>query len=150
MTDEPRNCGTSAEGRDAKGRFAPGNPGRPKGTRHKATLAAEAILDGEADALTRKAVELAMEGDTTALRLCLDRIAPPRKDAPIRFDLPAIDRATDATEAMSALLASVAAGDVTPAEAAGVAGLIETWRKTKETSDLENRIAALETARQKT
>ncbi|WP_299436778.1 DUF5681 domain-containing protein [uncultured Rhodospira sp.] len=149
MTDDTRNNGGATEGRDEKGRFAPGNPGRPRGARHKATLAVEAILDGEAEALTRRAIELAMEGDTTALRLCLERIAPPRKDAPIRFDLPAIARATDAAGAMSALLASVAAGDVTPQEAAGVAGLIEAWRKTKETSDLESRIAVLEAARQK-
>src|SRR5215204_4346329 len=56
------------------GRFKPGNPGRPKGARHKTTLAIEALLDGEAEALTRKAIELAKAGDLVALRLCLDRI----------------------------------------------------------------------------
>ncbi len=39
------------------------------GARHKATVAAEALLDGEAEALTRKAVEMALAGDGTALRL---------------------------------------------------------------------------------
>jgi hypothetical protein len=49
-----------------------GNPaGPPKGTRHKATIAAEALLDGEVEALTRKAIERALEGDGVALRLCL-------------------------------------------------------------------------------
>jgi hypothetical protein len=75
-------------GRNADGTFGPGNCGKPKGTRHKATLAAMALLDGEAESLSRKAVELALQGDTTALRLCLERIAPPRKDAPVTFDLP--------------------------------------------------------------
>ena len=57
-----------------------GNPnGRPKGSRNAATLALESLLDGEAEALTRKAVELALAGDIAALRLCLDRILPPRK-----------------------------------------------------------------------
>jgi hypothetical protein len=52
-----------------------GNPeGRPKGARNRATLAAERLLDGEADTLTRKAIQLAQQGDTTALRLCIDRI----------------------------------------------------------------------------
>src|SRR5918998_3546498 len=61
-----------------------GNPaGRPKGARHKYLLAMEALLDGEAESLTRKAIELALAGDTTALRLCLDRLAPPRKGRPI-------------------------------------------------------------------
>ena len=55
-----------------------GNPlGRPKGARNRATIAAEALLDGEAEALTRKAIELALDGDTTALRLCLERLMPP-------------------------------------------------------------------------
>ena len=57
-----------------------GNPtGRPKGARNKATLAAEALLDGEAEQITRKAIEKAKAGDMVAIRLCLDRIAPPEK-----------------------------------------------------------------------
>jgi len=56
-----------------------GNPaGKPKGARHRATLAAEALLDGEAEALTRKAIELALEGNIFALKICLDRILPAR------------------------------------------------------------------------
>ena len=74
--------------------FAPGmsgNPaGRPKGARNRATVAAEALLEGEAEALTRKAVELALAGDVTALRLCLERVVPPRKDRAVAFDLPAV------------------------------------------------------------
>ena len=56
-----------------------GNPaGRPKGSRSKATLALEAIFEGEADALTRKVIELALDGDTQALRMCLDPLWCPR------------------------------------------------------------------------
>jgi Family of unknown function (DUF5681) len=51
-----------------------GNPeGRPRGSRNKATMAVEALLDGEANAIARKAVERALEGDMAALRLCLER-----------------------------------------------------------------------------
>jgi Family of unknown function (DUF5681) len=63
--------------------FEPGRSGNPagkaRGTRNKVTLAIEALLDGEAEALTRKAIEIAKGGDLAALRLCLDRLAPPRK-----------------------------------------------------------------------
>jgi hypothetical protein len=44
-----------------------GNPkGRPKGSRNQATLLAEALLDGEAETLTRTMIEKASDGDTTA------------------------------------------------------------------------------------
>ena len=63
----PEITGAKQGGRFQKGRS--GNPaGKPKGARHRATLAAEALLDGEAEALTRKAVELALAGDGIALR----------------------------------------------------------------------------------
>lgn len=81
MTD--RKCG-----RNADGRFGSGNPAKPRGTRHKATQAVLALLEGEATALTRKAVEMALQGDGVALRLCLDRIAPPRMDSPVQFAMP--------------------------------------------------------------
>lgn len=131
-------------GRNSDGTFGPGNPGKPKGTRHKATRAALALLDGEAEALTRRAVELALEGDTTALRLCLERIAPPRKDAPVTFTLPPMQSAADAAKAAGAVLNSVAGGDLTPTEGAHIMALVETYRRTLETTELEARVVALE------
>ena len=84
MTNNSENSGRH------QGQFKPGqsgNPaGKPKGTRNKATLAVEALLDGEAEELTRKAIELAKTGDIPALRICLDRILPPRKDRPLNLD----------------------------------------------------------------
>jgi len=135
---------TRKNGRNTDGTFGPGNPGKPQGTRHKATMAALALLDGEAEALTRQAVTMALAGDTTALRLCLERIAPPRRDAPVTFDLPPMETARDAASAAGAELAAVAIGDLTPTEGAHVMGLIETYRRTLETTELEARLAALE------
>jgi hypothetical protein len=63
------------------------------------TLAVEALLDGEAETITRKAIKLAKDGNMAALRLCLDRIAPPRKDRPVLFELPPVSSAADATNA---------------------------------------------------
>ena len=58
-----------------------GNPaGKPQGCRNHATRTAETLLDGEAEALTRKAVTLALGGNALALRLCLDRVIAPRRD----------------------------------------------------------------------
>ena len=131
-------------GRNSDGTFGPGNPGKPKGSRHKATLAAQALLDGDADKLTRKAVELALDGDTTALRLCLERISPPRKDAPVAFDLPPMHSAADAAKAAGAVLDAVAGGDLTPTEGAHIMALVETYRRTLETSELDARLTALE------
>jgi len=134
-------------GRNTDGTFGPGNSGKPKGTRHKATQAALALLDGEAEALTRQAVTLALGGDTTALRLCLERIAPPRRDAPVTFDLPPMEIARDAARAAGALLGAVAAGDLTPTEGASLMALVEGFRRTLETTELEARLAALEAVR---
>ena len=137
-------------GRNADGTFGPGNSGKPKGTRHRATQAVMALLDGEAEALTRRAVEMALGGDGTALRLCLERIAPPRKDVPVSFALPSMQSARDAAGAAAAVLASVADGELTPTEGAHVMGLIETYRRTLETSELESRVVALEGHRERT
>lgn len=131
-------------GRNSDGTFAAGNPGKPRGTRHKATRAALALLDGEAEALTRQAVKMALGGDGAALRLCLERIAPPRRDAPVQFDLPRMETARDAAKAAGAVLEAVAEGDLTPTEGAHIVALVETYRRTLETSELEARVAALE------
>lgn len=131
---------------DENGKFAPGNPGRPKGARHKATRAVEKLLDGEAKELTRKAVSMALEGDTTALRLCLERIAPPRKDTPVCFALPPMKSANDACDAAQAVLQAVSEGQLTPLEGASVMTLVESYRRTLETTELEARLAALEAA----
>jgi hypothetical protein len=131
-----------------RGQFKPGqsgNPkGRPRGARHRTTLAALELLNGEAEALSRKAVELALEGDTTALRLCLERIAPPCREAPVTFEIPEMVTAADASKAMAGLLKAVADGDLVPAQGAAVANLIEAFRWTLETEELERRIERLE------
>jgi|HubBroStandDraft_4_1064222.scaffolds.fasta_scaffold832612_1 hypothetical protein len=124
--------------------FQPGNPGRPKGARHKTTLAIETLLDGEAESLTRKAIEMAKGGDITALRLCLDRIAPARKDRTIAFELPPVSTVADIVIASGALLLAVAEGDLTPSEAGELSKLLDGHRLAMTTAELEARIAKLE------
>jgi hypothetical protein len=135
-------------GRKQDARFKPGESGNPagnsKGTRNRATLAMEALLDGEAEALTRKAVELALEGDTPAMRLCLERIAAPRKDRPVSFALPKLETAADAVLASAALLQAVAGGELTPMEAAELSKLVADYVEALKVSELEKRLAVLE------
>jgi hypothetical protein len=129
-------------------RFKPGqsgNPeGRPKGSRNTTTVALENLLDGQAQALTQKAIDLALAGDMAALRLCLDRILPPRKDRPVTFDLPPIKSAGDAAAVGSAVLAAVAAGELTPSDAAEIGKLIDSYVKAFETAELAERLERLE------
>ncbi len=140
-----------AENTGAKhpGAFKPGisgNPaGKPKGARHKVTLAMEALLEGEHEKLTRKAIEMALAGDGPALRLCLDRLAPPRKDSPIAIELPPVKSAEDTVAASTAVLAAMSSGEITPDEAGRVMALLTAHRAIIETGDLERRLAALET-----
>jgi hypothetical protein len=125
-------------------RFKPGNPGKPKGTRSRATMAAEALLNGEAEKLTRMAIDKALDGDSIALRLCLERLVPPRKDSPVMIELPEIANAADVVGASAAVLAAVGAGDVTPDEAGRVMTLLTAHKNIVEMGELERRIAALE------
>jgi hypothetical protein len=143
MAAEPENNGT-ASGRDARGRFAPGNPGRPPGIRNKTTRAVMQILGEHAETLAWQAVARALEGDTAALRLVMERIAPPARDAPVTFALPRMEIARDAAQAAGAVLEAVAGGELTPSEGQAIMGLVEGFRRALETSELEARIAALE------
>ena len=139
-----RKYGANTDNRDAEGKFAEGNPGKPKGARHKVTRAVEELFEGQASELTQKAIDKALEGDTTVLRLCLERIAPARKDVPVQFDLPPINNASDAAEAALAVLQAVSESNVTPLEGATVMGLVEQYRRVLETSEIETRIEVLE------
>lgn len=122
-----------------------GNPaGKPKGTRNKTTLALEALLDGEAESLTRKAIEMAKAGDGPALRLCLDRIVPARKDRPVAFDMPKLETAEDALKASIAIVEAVAGGELTPLEADELSRVVANFVKAAESADLAGRIKRLE------
>ena len=108
----------------------------------------EALLDGEGEALTRKAVEMALAGDALALRLCLDRLLPALRERPVRVDLPPLASAKDAVAASAALLAAVAGGEVAPGEARELGRLIELHLKALEVHEIETRLAALEARQQ--
>jgi hypothetical protein len=107
-------------------------------------MAMEALLEGEAEALTRKAIDLAKQGDMAALRLCMERIVPPRKDRPIRFKLPKLETPADAVKATAALVKAVASGDLTPGEAAELSKVVEGFTKAVELHEIQQRLDRLE------
>ena len=127
-----QNCRGRCVGRPfEKGRS--GNPaGRRSASRNKATLAAAALLAGESQALTRTSVELALAGDPTAMRLCIERLLPPCRERTVKFTLPPI--VSDISAAMRAVTAALAKGNITPGEAATIAGVVETFARTIETT----------------
>jgi Family of unknown function (DUF5681) len=140
------------EGRDAEGRFRKGQSGNPagrsRGSRNKAIVAAEMLLEGEAEALTRRALERALEGDTAALRLCLDRIIPPRRGRAVRLDeVGPVCSAADLGHTMAAITTAATGGVITPGEAAELAQVIEIFVRAVETSDFERRLKQLEDRR---
>ena len=131
-------------GRNTAGQFSAGNSGRPKGSRNKATIAIEILLQGQAEALTQTAVTKALEGDSVALRLCMERIAPTPKDQPVSFSLPKMKNALDASEAAGSVLTAVSEGELTPVEATRVMGPIDSYRRTLELTEIKQRLQALE------
>jgi hypothetical protein len=122
-----------------------GNPrGRPMGSRNSATLACEALLEGQAEALTQKAVDMALAGDTVALKICIDRIFPPRKDRPVTFPLPPINTARDAADVMSSVMTAVAAGQLTPADASELSKVVACTVKSFEAAEFTDSLARMD------
>ena len=122
-----------------------GNPaGKPKGARHKTTLLAEMLMADDVEAVVVAVINAAKGGDMAACRIILDRIAPARRDNPVAFELPKIERPADAVAAGAAILAAVAHGSLTPSEAGEVYKLIEGFVRTLEASEFEARLRALE------
>ena len=131
-------------GRNTDGTFSSGNSGRPKGTRNLKTVAIESLLEGQAKALTQTAISKALEGDSVALRLCMDRIMPAPKDKRIKVQLPSISSPRDLLKAASDVMISVQSGELTPLEGEKVMALLERFQKLFVSVDLVERIEALE------
>jgi hypothetical protein len=139
----PSNSGRNSDGTFAKGNNA--NPaGKPKGTRHAATRLAEALIDGRAKELVDKAVDMALAGDPTAMRIVMDRLCPPRRERSVSLDMPSIQSAADLITAAAALTDATASGDITPGEAASLSTLVGNVAKAIETVEIVARLAKLE------
>ena len=125
----------------------PGGPGRPQGSRNKATLLLDELAKGEAPTVLAKVVDAARDGDMRAAEIILARVWPVRKGRPVALDLPAMESAADVVRALSVVAAEMASGNITPEEAQAVAAVLEGKRRAVETVELEARITALEQER---
>ncbi len=136
--------------RNAKGQFAKGASGNPagrlRGTRNRATMLTEQLLDGASRRLAEKAVEMALAGDAAALRLCMERIIAPRRHRPTAFALPPLETAADLAPALSAIAQAVGEGLLSTAEASELSQLADSFIRALEAGELEARLQRLENA----
>ena len=129
------NTGRKQASRFQKG--VSGNPrGRPKGSLNKATIMAQALIDGQSEALTQTLIQMALEGEPTAMRLSMERLLAPRRDRPVSFQLRRIDSARDAAEAQSDIAAAVSSGRMTPAEGADLSKVLANAARAFEVAEL--------------
>ena len=143
MAVEPGNSGTKQDGRFRPGQS--GNPaGKPPGTKHHATRMAEHLMEGAAESVVQAVLAAAQDGDMVAARLVLERIAPVRKGRPVTLPLPTVNTAGDVLAALGATVKAMADGDITPDEAATVAGVLEVKRRAIETVELAVRLEVIE------
>ncbi len=130
----------------ANGRFAPGshgNPlGRPRGVRNRTAM--ESLLDGEAEAISGKLVGLALGGDPTALRLCVERLMPRLKSRSINLELAPINTPADVSAAITAVVDAATCGEIDTEQARNIAAVIEVKRKSLETIELDERMTLIE------
>jgi hypothetical protein len=127
-----------------------GNPaGRPRGSRNRATLLMEGLLADDAEAIGRKAIEMAKQGDMSAIRLCMDRLSPARKGQPVAFELPPLDKPADSVAGAAEIVAGVAAGELTPSEGADLAKVVDVYVRAIATNAFDERLTKLEATTQR-
>ena len=124
--------------------FQRGNPGRPRGSKNRTTRLLEQLMAREGDKLTRKAVDLALDGNVKCIEMCLDRLIPRRIGRPVNFTLPAVNGAKDVVVAMAAITNAVNDGSLTTEEAGQMVHILNGYLKALETYGFATRIGALE------
>lgn len=141
-------AGKEQPGRGLGQPFRPGQSGNPKGRRagtlNRVSVLAQRLMDDDAEEVILALLKAAKDGDVSAIKLVLERMAPLPRNRPVHFTAPIIETAADLCNAMGTVLQGVASGELTPDEAVSIASLVETRRRTIETLELDARIAALE------
>jgi hypothetical protein len=140
-----------SENRKMRGRpFEKGNPGRPRGSRNKMSVALEQLLEGQAEAVVAKVVEKALEGDRMAMRLVFERLMGSRHERPLTdLDLPTIQSAADGAAVASAILAAAASGKITPAQGLALMQMVDSAVRAFSASEFDQRLRVLEESEKK-
>ena len=127
-----------------------GNPmGKRPGTRNRATIIAEEMLDSAARPLLRGAIDDAQGGDGVMTRFCLSRIIGPRRERPVRFELPPIKSAADLSAAMQAVTAAVAQGELTIREGWEFSQMIDNFIRAIDASEFARQLDRVEAAQER-
>jgi hypothetical protein len=138
----------NAEEMQVSGKFRKsqsGNPnGKTKGTKNRATLAAEQLLQGDLDNICRRLIEEDLIGNMQAIKLVLDRVLPPKKDRVIDVQLPKLQTTDDAVNAISIIIDPVASGEITPSEGEAMSRDVDAFIKTFQAHEIEKRVSMLE------
>ena len=133
----------SLQNPEIRGRpFEKGNSGRRPGSKNKTTVVAEALLKDEESELVRKAIAIAKAGDVQMLKFLLDRILP--KERSVNVALPPLEHASDAIDAMGAIIEPVRTGQITANEAAALANLIAACSRIIDVAELGERLDNIE------
>jgi len=122
-----------------------GNPaGRPRGLRSKKSIALEALLDGESEALFSKMIDRAKMGDDISLRLCAERMMAPRRERPVPLALPRVESDADARRASADIMEALAEGEITPKEAEHLLRVVAGATVIIQSSDIAARLIRIE------
>lgn len=139
--------------RETKEKFVPkykkgqsGNPkGKKPGTLNKRTQLAN-VLDLHAEDLVKKAIEMALDGDAHALKLCIERLVPKVTSQPIQFDLGKVDEKN--TDSLSTIgqdvLMAISRGELTLDDAQKLFVILDKQRHLIEFTDLVSKVKEIE------
>src|SRR5262249_11231004 len=126
-----------------------GNPaGMKPGTRHRATVIAETLIDGQADALVQKAIKMGLDGNPIILRALLDRLAAPRKSRSVAVKLPEIRTSADLVHAIAEINKALAAGELDLEALEALTRYLDAAGRAIDAKDIEERLARLEEVQQ--
>ncbi len=89
-------------------------------------------------------VQLAKAGDTVALRICFDRIAPPPRAESPPVKIPGLADAVTMSDKARAIISACGNGEISPDTASMLLGAIANASRIIEADELADRIAVLE------
>jgi hypothetical protein len=129
--------------------FQPGNHfgrGRPEGSRNKASLLAQQLVDDHSGPILSKCLIRAAQGDPVALRLIVERILPAKRDNRVQLRMPVIRSAADLANAAQCVFRAVSSGKISTEQGNALLDIIDKYRRVLETQDQEQRLRGLEQA----
>ena len=122
-----------------------GNPkGKIKGTKNKATLIAEMLLEGELEEICQRLIQEAKSGNMQAIKLVIDRLLPQRRNYPMSIELPQLNNASQALQAMALITMEVSNGNLSVKEGESLARMIDIYVRALEAHDYEMRLNKIE------